>query len=488
MRRLLTAVYLLFGVASGSTQTDCTSLLKTEGLISASATGNTVQEARNSAHDLLINQISTRITSQTELSTKESNIGFEQEFSNVIESVSRMRLDGLQYQTCDYNARKEKPRVVAYISYEDLKKSQFSVARDVQQYLHLMNQKQNLGLGHLAEVYHAYAHTFFAPQAVSGIVNNDTVSNVQPFLESMLRSHLNQLELRCVRVAEHPVYPDNQLQLFLQFHGVTDESLEYHFYCGAYNAVAQLDASGGTLDLLMQPASQKERVRGVLTIMPRIPADILTDHNLFEDFTKEIVLEVDYSPVIELDFEIDVRDNMVKLRPEVRHLSIAHVNWSSEGQKLSNQLTPTIERDRIGKTVELTLNNNPALRISKSMSPELTINSNETSKPSGSLPSLKPEKSPSDYDPQSFASLLNFDQAQHKLTELKKSGAAMWGKKEQFRNPDACWVLLVHPETQNIQHVLTPLEDGRTDLKSRQEYVDIDNQFKGLIAIWVELY
>lgn len=486
--RLLSAFCFFIGIASGYSQTDCSTLLKTEGLISATATGNTVQEARNSAHDLLINQISTRITSQTELFTKESSVSFEQEFSNVIESVSRMRLDGLHYQTCNYNVRKEKPRVIAYISHEDLQKSQFAVAKDVNQYLQLMHQKQYLGLGFLAEAYHAYAHTFFAPQAVSAVIDNDTVANVQPVLESMLRSHLNQLELECVSVTEHPVYPDDQLQLNLQIRGMTDNSLEYHFYCGAYNGIALLNETGGTLDLIMQPASMFEQLRGTLTIKPRIQSDILTDHDLFKDFSKELVFDVDYTTVIEIDFEIEVNEDNIQLQPSAKHLSITNIEWSTEGKRISRDPNPTIARDLIGKTVEMKLNNNPAMHVSKYVSFEKSTEVKTTAIPDYISPQLNSLKLQENSDPHNFASLNDFRQTQHKLNELKKSGTAMSGKKEQFRNPDACWVFLVHPETQKVQHILTPSDDGRTDLKSRQKYADINNQFKGLIAIWVELY
>ncbi|TVR38397.1 MAG: hypothetical protein EA392_09865 [Cryomorphaceae bacterium] len=475
-------------------QFNCNDILSSENFVSATATAQTEEAARKSAYDLLANQLSSRVSSRTSLSTLEENNQLTQRFFNSTETVSRLRLDGLKYQICERPGRKKDSQtysVLAYISHDDLKKTAESVKNIVHQYLELAEQKKALKIGGIAEAYAAYLHSFYSPRPISWNSAHDTIHNVQPYLEAMLRNHLNGLGLYCEKVKPHPQFPGEQIQIDLSFAGKTSPGVVYHIDCPAHNATTSLNEMGGTMNLLMQPVSEIEQMRMKITLDPQIIDSHLNEIRSETNFSKDVIIDVDFREVIHLDFIIEEDMETVHLSPEIQNLSIRSIQWSSGARVLSTEPLTTLDKSDLGGEIRMTVNNSESLTVSKMFNNNLHPITRTFTQPKPK-PTLEDEMplphSGIPADPYGFARLTDFDAVQAKLKKLKQQGKVIFGKETDFVNPNRCWILLIEPKSKILLHALAPNDGGRIDLKSSKRFANFESELKGMIAIWVELY
>jgi hypothetical protein len=153
----------------------------------------------------------------------------------------------------------------------------------------------------------------------------------------------------------------------------------------------------------------------------------------------------------------------------------------------------------MGSEITLKLNRNEKLSVSKPIkaskvmvkrySQKVEATGKPQAKAAVNVPEKVAESNTNSEDSYGLAPLTDFASVQAKLKELKGKGKVIYGKKSNFLKPDNCRVLLIDPQTKSMKHVLeaqTP--SGRKDLKTGENYTDFENQLKGFIAIWVELY
>jgi hypothetical protein len=389
---------------------------------------------------------------------------------------------------------------LAYISKADLKRSSEAAAKRVRDDLELMEQQKTIENNYIDYVYTAYLKSYMTPYPIGYKFGTDSIANVQPYLEGILRDYLLKIQLACTLVEEHPIYPKDQLRFHLKLNGARDENLEYNFTCPAYNALAEMGLNGGTFDVMMRPNATNELMKGVLSIKV-----IGLDENM-KELAKSVPIEqekefnADMSNIIQYDFEIKEEEKYIQVIPSVKNISINAFEWSSNGKVLSTEQLAKISKDALGLNITLKLNNNEALQKTKTLAfknavpqPEKKL---EVIIPKEEIvskvePVEKPkEASKSLYTKEShgFNELKNFDQLQKILLELKNTGKGIYGKKSIFVKPSACWVFLVDQTSKEIIHVLSPDENGRFDLKDNKTYYDFESSFKGFISIWVEVY
>lgn len=510
MRRIFAACIMLTLplVCLAQTPKTCAQFQASGEYHSARAQGKTEKEAQDNARALLVQQLSSLVTSRTDMTINAGNESSEQQFFNLSRTVSNLRLDGLKYMTCnDEDAKKKKKgdggdeiSVVCYISKQDLSKSAEEVRKTVTDYLQLYTQKQDLGLDGLSDLYIAYLNSYLTPLAIQYNFGMDTVQNVRPYLETRLRSHLAEIELACAKVEEHPQYPEEQLRLTLKVKGESATGLTYTLACTALNASTEIAEGTSKFDILMQPSTTSENFSGSLTLGAVALPEALKNIQEAVAVSKEITFTADMSSIISIDFSILDKGDYWELVPETRHLSISAFEWSTNGKRLSTEQLPKVPKEEMGSEITLKLNRNEKLSVSKPIkaseamvkrySQQVEITKTPEPKATEVATSeMKTNTSTHSEDAYGIAPLTDFTSVQAKLKELKDKGKAIYGKKSNFLKPDNCRVLLIDPQTKSLQHVLeaqTP--SGRKDLKTGQTYADFENQLKGFIAIWVELY
>jgi len=457
------------------------------------------------AQTFLVQQLSSLVTSRTDMTINADNNSSEQQFYNLSKTISNLRLDGLQFMTCkDEDVKKKKNQgendevyAICYISKEDLNRSAGEVSKTVKQYLELYEQKKNLGLDGLSELYIAYLNTFFTPLTISHKFGSDSISNIRPYLETRLRNHLSELQMVCTKVEEHPQYPDEQLRLTLMVKGESSVGMVYFLDCPAINASAEISEITTQFNVLVQPSAPEESFSGTLTLGTIGLSEPLKSIADAVPISRQIEFTADMTSIISIDFAMDDKGDFWQMTPKFRHLSVNSFEWSSNSKRLSTEQMPKILKEDVGSDITLKLNRNESLAISKRTKASTSmqkryepqsVSSTAKNEQLVDLSAKEPKPSPSEDDVYGFANLKDFGTVQVKLAELKKDGKVIFGKKDKFLRPERCWVLLIEPSTKQLKHVLTSETPTRKDLVSGEIYEDFENQLKGFIAIWLELY
>jgi hypothetical protein len=502
MKHLFTLLTFLLGCFSLAAQNmrTCAQVESNPEYYSARATGSTEKEAQENAKTLLVQQFSSLVTSRTSMTTSAGNNTSDQQFQNNSKTVSNLRLEGLKYMNCNEgNSRKNADKnagnlsVIAYISKEDLNKSGIKVRENVRQCIELHEQKKALGLDGLNELYLAYLHSFFTPLSVACKVGNDSVSNLQVYVETKLREHLASIKIQCVEAIPHPLYPDDQIRLTLKVKNAVTSELTYTLNCQSINAQKQLNAGNTPFDVLMLPNAPSEEFAGELVLGGISLPEELKAVSETALITWPVRFSANMQKVISIDFTAKEAGNTVKLSPSVKHLSVRSFEWWIDGKKVGSEQNLSIAQSEIGsRRVTLRINNNDSLSVTKTAA-ELRIKKTEAIAPvkeEKKIDSTAQEvrKNTVVADPMAFAQINDFVALQARLDALKKSGKVAVGKKETFINPDKCYVFLVDPNDKQVKHCLAPGKDQRMDIKTEQTYVDFEDKLKGLIALWVEVY
>lgn len=495
----LTIVFLFFTLMV-SAQKSYKEIQNSEFYISASATSTTDEEAQSIARNMLIKQISSVVSSSSTMTITAGNNSSEQKFDNVSKSNSTLQLEGLKFIKLPAFKNEKGVTYLAYISKEDLKLSAAAAAIEVRSHLELMEQQQSIGINHLASVYSAYLSTYLTPYPVGYKFGVDSIANVQPYLEGILRDYLVKIQLECTLVEEHPIYPKDQLRFHMTLKGASDENMQYVFSCPSHNALAEMKLNGGAFDVMMRPNGPHELMKGVLSIRAIGLNGKLKDLSKSLPIEQEKEFNADMSNIIHYDFEIKEEENYVQVIPVTKNISINVFEWSSNNRVLSTEQIAKISKDDLGKTLTLKLNNNDALQRTKPLAFKVSSQKAENKaekvvSQQDVVTQVQPietakETTKSLYEKESygFNELKSFAQLEKVLLELKESGKGIYGKKTIFLKPSKCWIFMIEPTSKEIVHILSPDENGRFNLKDNKTYSDFESTFKGFISIWVEVY
>lgn len=466
----------------------CDAILNSSAYISARSSGKSEAEAKANALNQLVGQITALVSARTDMKTFEINKVVDQAFVMQSKSLSQLRLDGLSYELCPKNKKDNQHYAVAYISHADLEKSAAKVASEVHQYMNLIESKKTMGLDHLSDVYVAYLTTFFSPYPIAYESPSEKIQNIRAYLEAYLRKALSGAKISCIEVREHAVYAGDHIVLNLLIEGVTDERIKFLLDMPSYNTKSELSNKGGSYELIMNPVAHEEIFKGKLSLKAsQIPTNLLEIESMV-NIGRDISITANMSDLIEIDFTISENDQIYSLAPNVKNLSVRSIEWLNGDKVFSTTEKTNILKKDITGGITLRLNRNDHLTKTKqwnSLSAEkVQTQQNEP------LHSTSTDHPPAiiGKEQSTFAAISSFADLQKMLGEMKSHGKASIGKKQDFVHPDKCWVFLVHPDTQKVMHVLTPMQNTRTDLKENQQYSDFELQLKGYISLWVEVY
>jgi hypothetical protein len=275
---------------------------------------------------------------------------------------------------------------------------------------------------------------------------------------------------------------DEQFSINLRIKGKPETGLSYEFHSPSLNARTSLPSGKGVLHVITRPSAAKESFRGYLSFTTvRIPPEL---RGLAEriTFSKEVRFEVDFSDIIRVDYKTREQGNYIVYTPVLQYISPRTFEWKSGNQLLSTDQVLRLPKQDADVPVRLVVNG-LELRTHQEQS------GGGGEKISGNTAVEKPvmNKSHEEIGSQ-LARAETFGELQRILSAMRDNGQAVWGRKTDFLNPRQCWVLMVNRESQQVVHVLQPDVNGRTDKKSGKTYIDFENELKGLIAIWLELY
>ncbi len=361
--RLISLMLLLSVAVKG--QNACIPITKSNNYYSASATKADEAEARANARSLLIEQISTTISSRTDLSTNEVDSKSLTTFTTLTKSISQLHISGIQYLTCAKD-RRDGFTVMAYISKEDLQKSKDDVSRQVSEYLMLMEEKKTIGADYLPEAYTAFLHTFLTPYPITFSSGTTKISDARVYLETVLKSYLSKIKVTCTAVEENKEFP-NQLVLALKAEGAEPSAMKFIFDNPEFNARCEIADMKGALNVLMDPVSVTHTFKGTLTLKPISVSSDLAEIDRVVTIHRDVDVSANMTPVIHFDFSIVDKGDDIQLIPETKHLSIRKFEWTSLKQFLSADQRPVISRKEVSQEITLILNGSQDLSITKNI-------------------------------------------------------------------------------------------------------------------------
>lgn len=463
-----TALAVLF-CAQLTAQKTCNTVLNDGRYHSAKAQAQKEKEARLQAADLLLNQISTIVSSGSKIQTVETEADFKQIYTGTTSSMSKLRLKGLKYITCETGRRNKQKSVVAYISKEDLKKSANEVSAEVNEYLQLIENKIILGLNPIADIYKAYLYTYNTPYPVKGRFKGEERNNVQIHLRNALTRHLAQIEIEA-QPAVAPIHGiEEQFSLALQLQNAETNGLLYTLQCPTYSTLTTFKKGKASLPLILRPSGIKEQMNCELSYRPTQTSAHIAEAAEMMEYSKPVVLTADFSEVISIDFTVRTQSNYYILTPETKSLSVRTVEWNYGNQQSNEQLL-RIERENAPEQVTLTINGIESLSVTKKLT--------------GKSVNAKRKLHPLALE---LRETVDYQTINSKLNQWKNEGAAAVGKKTDFQNPQNCWVALIDPDKREMKHLLSPGNTTREDILTSKTYNGFE-KFKGLIAIWLEFY
>ena len=468
----------------------CGDILADPSYFSAKATAETEERALNLARDFLLNQISTTVQSASELRTMEISGEVSTDFKMVSSTSTNIKLKGLRHVVCSQGRRNSEVTVVVYISQIDLEKSAFEVQTQVQEYFNMMEYKENLSIEYLTDVYSAYLRTFLSPISVQVTHQGRTINDAKAYLGIILREHLNAISLQADFPNPGSAGLEEQFSVQMNVGLHAQSAFVYRFDAPSLNAQANLIGGKGLFQYIKRPADVKESIRGYLSFAPiNISAD-LRELLAIHTFSKEVVVEIDYSRLISVDFNIERKGNNLVCTPILQHLSPRAFEWRSGNRQLSSNQILAIPSDEAPEKVTLIVNGISHLAVEKSLRNTSVstrpVAQRDAPKNSQTLPNSAEEINLNSIKSE-FGQIETFSSLQTTLMDIRNSGRGTWGRKADFMNPDLCWVFLVNADTKKVEVVLTPNSGGRTDIRTNKLHTNFENEFKGYIAIWVDL-
>lgn len=470
----------------------CDEILSNPQYFSAKASAESEEKALNIARDFLLNQISTNVQSASELRTKEISGEVSTDFQMVSSTSTNIRLKGLKHVVCQGSRRSTDVTVVVYISQDDLERSAAEVQKQVQEYIYVIENKNSLGIEFLSEVYSAYLNTFLSPIAVGVNYQGREIRDAKSFLGILLREHLNAISINVGLPQTGGAGLEEQLSVNMTIQGQPQNGFAYRFESPSLNAQSTLIGGRGVFQYIKRPTDLKENIRGYLSFTPINISNELRDLLAAHTFSKEVIVEVDYSKLISVDFTVETKANNYVLTPVLNNLSPRAFEWQTGNRRLSNNQIFIVSHDEAPESITLVVNGLRELSIRKSLkNPQVAIKSAAVP-PNSDAKNLSQGRTQSqilnlENLSREFTQINTFNALQIKLRDLRSAGRATWGKKEEFINPDLCWVFLVNSETRIVDHVFAPFQSGRKNLKTNDIHQNFENEFKGYHAIWVDV-
>lgn len=510
------------------------------------AQGNTREAALSNARKQLIESIFVRIDASVEVRKKENNEGFDEDFSSVVQTSSKMSLSGLRDLTHNEG---DTFYVLAYITNGNLQKSLDNWKTSVLQWVSLGEQMEQRGLAALSlrSYYSAYlAASKLYPEPINYqfFDRADEATDIVPILYEKITMVLKNIEIE----PEDPVYDGVMKEYVVKLNpkvfGKPVKNLEVGYESQDGSMWVPPGGDGVYVPIFNPPASKQSTVAAFFSPHERSYLEGHSELSAFaylppeEVLTVKKLIKVDFSSLITIDFDTKVEDLTAVFTPKFKHISPVSFTWDfgdgndGLGPKVSNTyLKPGVY------DIKLTLNESEDLVFTKKVfigieepqaitesvpvdqvsdssttiantelapltpnpvvpTPTPTVVTETVNEPISEpvIEPIEPEKpaivlTDEDYKISSLISEkvtvgMKTNAAFKWLDSKKREGVLYIGRKNtDFVDAEGATVIIANPKT-NVEDILVFRKGVFGQLSEKKQLEDLSS-FKGKVAIWV---
>jgi hypothetical protein len=442
------------------------------------------ENARSAAIQDMLFKIQVTVHSELTTVTEESDQGIRDDARSVVQAHTSMRLKGLNFYT---TTRRGRYRVIAYIAKSDYARGIDLMAAEIAADAagaELDEQQSGLPTA-IMTYYLTYLKTFQCPKAIHFITQNGMqYDNLQIFLKNRIESYLSALDIRTGDVTIDASIPMITIPVHVRYQGKPLSRL-----------TARLDHPDGAdmpivdgktrFYLYTLPSRIKEeyQIFTAIHLDPKTtPEDLLAMHLSFPlTYPKKISL--DFTQIIKLDFNVYRQASGAMLfNPVYKNISISALSWDfGDGESSTDQKPLHRYEEEKEHIVSLTFNNNPALRIMKTLSPD-----GKTTPYASSQPEPQPKISSPVLKDLSLSR--TYEELSRKLILYKKKHQLMYGKESTFLKPENCYIFVVNPQTKEVIALLDQGMNTRQNMLTGEMVDNISRHYRGMVSIFTEVY
>lgn len=455
----------------------------------AEATGMNLEDARFSAKRNLVNYIVETIITKTSRDYLEVNEDVRNYKRIQTKSFSSLTLKGIQF----FERKSDDSfKVFAYMSKSDYNKSLELIAIEIRQSVKIAESKErdNDLSETILEYYFAYLKSFLSPEPIfyESTQTSEQFENINPFLRSKIETFLSDCEVVSLEPKIDPRIPE---QIVLPFkvsylnHNVNDITLQLNIP----NEPEYLIKNGITdIYLDFKPSFIKKQLSLLLTLNcnDKIYHDsLIIELDKFFKIKREKTVEVDFSSVIRIDFNVMVKNGLFSFKPTIENLSVFDLEWDFGDGTISKEDNPVhLYKDQKDYLAKLTLNRNDHLSISKIISPtgHMTVIPKSDS-------SEKEEIVKYDNILDNLIQIQSFKELEKQLILYKNNHKLMFsGSQSDFIHPENCYVFIINTSSGEVVAILEKGNSGRKDLLSGEIVYDLGQKFSNNGILWVNIY
>jgi hypothetical protein len=455
----------------------------------AEATGMNLEDARFSAKRNLINYLFETVITKTSRDYMELNEDVRDYKRIQTKSFSSLTLKGIQF----FERKSDDSfNVFAYMSKSDYNKSLELIAIEIRQSVKIAESKErDNDLSDAAlEYYFAYLKSFLSPEPISyeSTQTSEQFENINPFLRNKIETFLSDCEVVSLKPKIDSRIPE---QIVLPFkvsylnHHVNDITLQLNIP----NEPEYLIKNGVTdIYLDFKPSFINKQLSLLLSLNcnDKIYHDsLIIELDKYFKIKKEKTIEVDFSSVIRIDFNVIVKNGLFSFKPIIENLSVFDLEWDFGDGTISREEKPALLfNDKKDHIIKLTLNRNDHLSISKIISPT----GNMTVIPKSDS-SEKKEIVKYDNILDNLIQIQSFKALEKQLILYKNNHKLMFsGSQSDFIHPENCYVFIINTSSGEIVAILDKGISGRKDLLSGEIVYDLGHKFSNNGILWVDIY
>jgi len=340
----------------------------------ALAEGSSREAALSNARKQLVESIFVRIDASVEVRKKETDEGFSEDYSSVLQTSSKMSLSGLRDLT---HQEGDTFYVLAYITNGNLQKSLDNWKTSVLQWVSLGEQMEQRGLAALSlrSYYSAYlAASKLYPEPISYqfFDRADEATDIVPILYEKITMVLKNIEVE----PEPPVYDGIMKEYVVKLNprvfGKPVKNLEVGYESQDGSMWVPPGGDGVYVPIFNPPASTQSTVAAFFSPHERSYLEGHSELSAFAYLPPEDVLtvkkliKVDFTPLISIDFTTKIEELSAGFTPKFKHISPVSFTWDfGDGNTgLGPNVTNLYAKPGVYE-VKLTLNESEDLVISK---------------------------------------------------------------------------------------------------------------------------
>ncbi|MFH2032397.1 MAG: PKD domain-containing protein [Bacteroidota bacterium] len=441
--------------------------------------------AKSSARDDLVSKISVTVKSKTELYQEENDFGLQSDYNKSSKIFSILKLKGLQYLE---KFRNGKYQVIAYLSKEDYNRTMKEIADDVRDILTIAeNMERDDGAASaISFFYKAYLKTILSPNPINfkSQLSNSEYNNVKTFLETKIQTFQKKIDYKINALKVDPAAQDLiTIDLQADFRYKPVENIEVRLNLPG-NPAMQIKSGKASLFLYEQPSELLKDFEIISQIYFNENSELMELHKEFPVEVRQTV-QIDFTPIVKIDFTVKKNEQgMLEFIHKVNNLSVSRLEWEMGDNTFSNDQKVLHQYRKDGLyEVTLTVNGLKELKVKKQIDQDGVIHGEKASY----LLSTEVKKYSNEITDwlikaKGYQNVLKY------LSDLKTTGKIVVGRKDNFINPEICYVVLFNKESDMVESVISPqVENYRIDLSLSERLEDYRKKYIGKTEIWLTI-